>query len=98
MVALSAPHQPGRFSRILDRLLVGPRTGPADRDRERAQTLRVLQRQLENARVYLAAAGQVDVDDDLVAARVVRAEVEVSALVDLVTRRRNQTSRPDWNR
>jgi hypothetical protein len=92
VVRLPAPPQLGRFSQILERLLVGPPTAPAARDRERAQSLRVLQRQLENARIYLAAAAQVEVDD-LVAKRVARAEGEVAALVDLVTRRRNVTNR-----
>jgi hypothetical protein len=88
VIGLRATQQPGRLSHILERLHAGLPSAPASRERERTQSLRVLQRQLENARVYLAAAGQVDIDDDLVAGRVARAEFEVVALVDLVTRRR----------
>ena len=77
-----------RWSNLLQRILTAPQAQPADQERERLRTLRVLQRQLENARVYLSAAAQLEVDDELITSRVMLAERELDALLQVVTRSR----------
>ncbi|HVD00514.1 MAG TPA: hypothetical protein VNG93_05135 [Candidatus Dormibacteraeota bacterium] len=95
VVQLPAAKPPLRLSTLFAHLLVGPPTGAAARERDRANGLRVLQRQLENARVYLAAATQLEVGDDLLEQRVSRAALEVQTLVEIATRRRNELTDRD---
>jgi hypothetical protein len=87
LVAFPSSKRPSALARLAGHLRIHP---PEQDDHLHAELerLRIVQRQLENAKVYLSAASQVPIDAGFITKRAARLEQDVEALVHLVARYR----------
>jgi hypothetical protein len=87
LVALPSSRKPGMLDRLAGRLR---RRGSEQDDHLRAELerLRIVQRQLENAQLYLTAATQVPIEAGFITKRAARLERDVQTLIQIVARYR----------
>src|ERR1700738_5342129 len=87
LVALASSAKPGVLDRLAGRLR---RRGSEQDDHLRAELerLRIVQRQLENAQLYLTAATQVPIEAGFITKRAARLERDVQTLIHIVARYR----------